>query len=120
MGYPQDTSLWLQNPNAPEDFWLTLSQLAGSFVTPPLPGIAVLPPSFAGQYFTETMDNTGDFTNAGIFGDVTYSLTDTVRLSAGLRYSFDNKTYSWQTFPQQIDWPYAPGSRRLLSGANRR
>ena len=108
FGLPQDTSLWLQNPNAPEDFWLTLSQLAGGFVTPPLPGIAVLPPSYAGQYFTETMDNTGDFSNAGIFGDVTYSLTDTVRISAGLRYSFDNKTYSWQTFPQQIDWPYAP------------
>ena len=62
----------------------------------------MLPPSYAGQYFTETMDNTGDFTNAGIFGDVTYSLTDTMRVSAGLRYSFDNKTYSWQTFPEQI------------------
>jgi len=109
FGLPSDTSLWLQNPDAPDEFWLTLSQLAGSFVNPPVSGIAVVPPSFAGQYFTETMDNTGDFTNAGIFGDVTYRLTDTVRVSAGLRYSFDDKAYSWQTFPDQLgDWPYAP------------
>jgi iron complex outermembrane receptor protein len=70
--------------------------------------IAVLPPSFAGQYFTETMDNEGDFKNAGIFLDVTYSLTETVRVSGGLRYSYDDKTFSWQTFPNPIDWPYAP------------
>lgn len=109
FGLPDDTSLWLQNPDAPDEFWLTLSQLAGGIVNPPVPGIAVVPPSFAGQYFTETMDNTGDFTNAGIFGDVTYRLNDTMRLSAGLRYSFDDKTYSWQTFPQQLgEWPYAP------------
>jgi len=99
----QDTHIWDFPeilPPGDDASWLAASEIAG---------LAVLPPSFAGQYFTETMDNTGDFTNGGIFGDVTYSLTDTVRVSAGLRYSFDNKTYSWQTFPQQIgDWPYAP------------
>jgi iron complex outermembrane receptor protein len=108
FGVPADTSLWLDNPNEPDEFWLTLSQLAGAIAVPPVAGIAVLPPSFAGQYFTETMDNTGDFTNFGIFSDATYSVTDTVRVSAGLRYSYDQKTYSWQTFPAQIDWPYAP------------
>ncbi len=109
FGLPQNTSLWLQNPDQDEQFWLNLSQAAGGFVNPPVPGIAVVPPSYAGTYFRETMDNKGDFTNAGIFGDVTYSLTDTIRLSAGLRYSFDNKTYSWQTFPEQLGtWPYAP------------
>jgi len=110
FGLPKDTSLWLQNPNAPDDFWLNLSQIAGSIVVPPVPGVAVLPPSFAGQYFTETMDNTGDFTNWGIFGDVTYNLTETVRVSAGLRYSYDDKEYSWQTFSQlgELDWPYEP------------
>ncbi len=67
------------------------------------------------------MDNTGDFTNAGIFGDVTYRLTDTVRVSAGLRYSFDDKTYSWQTFPEQTRrLALSARARRLLSGANRR
>ncbi len=99
-GLPADTSLWELFGGTDDSFWLGLSEENG---------VAVVPPSFAGQYFTETMDNTGDFTNAGVFGDVTYRLTDTVRISAGLRYSFDDKTYSWQTFPDQLgDWPYAP------------
>ncbi|MCH9690574.1 MAG: TonB-dependent receptor [Gammaproteobacteria bacterium] len=67
---------------------------------------AVLPPSFAGEYFTETMDNNGDFTNWGLFADLTYQLTDSIRLAAGLRYSYDKKEYSWQTSRQTVDWPY--------------
>jgi iron complex outermembrane recepter protein len=101
-----DSSLWATFPDASDDFWLSLSELVGTleFGMP----IAVLPPSFAGQYFTETMDNTGSFQNAGIFADVTYNLTETIRVSGGLRYSYDNKTYSWQTYPNNLDWPYAP------------
>ncbi len=70
--------------------------------------VAVLPPSFAGQLIPETIDNTGDFINWGVFADATYQLTDTLRLAAGLRYSYDDKEYSWQTFPVDIDWPWAP------------
>ena len=78
-----------------------MSNLAG--------GIAALPPSFAGTYFTETMDNTGDFVNWGVFGDASYQLTDTVRVSAGLRYSYDEKEYSWQTFDNSFStWPFLP------------
>jgi len=68
-------------------------------------GVAVLPPRFADQILTERMDNTGDFTNWGIFGDITYQLTDTIRVAAGLRYSKDDKDYTWQTFEPMIDWP---------------
>ncbi len=71
-------------------------------------GVAVLPPSFAGSYITEIMDNTGEFTNWGVFADVTYQLTDTIRLAGGLRYSFDDKEYSWQTNEKDVDWPYQP------------
>jgi iron complex outermembrane receptor protein len=98
----QDLHIWdLPEVLPPDDdaVWIGASQFAG---------VAVLPPRFAGQYFTETMDNTGDFKNAGIFADVTYSITDSVRVSAGLRYSYDEKTYSWQTFPAQLDWPVPP------------
>jgi iron complex outermembrane receptor protein len=70
--------------------------------------VAVLPPSFAGTLQSEIMDNTGEFTNWGIFADGTYDLTDTVRVSAGLRYSYDEKEYSWQTFPSDVDWPFPP------------
>ena len=51
------------------------------------------------------MDNTGDFTNWGVFADVTYQLTDTIRVAAGLRYSYDEKDYSWQTYESDLDWP---------------
>jgi iron complex outermembrane receptor protein len=71
-------------------------------------GEAVIPPSFSGVLMTENMDNTGDFTNWGVFGDLTYQLSDTVRLIGGLRYSNDDKDYSWQTNPSDLDWPYAP------------
>ncbi len=95
----QDSHLWDIFAGNDDSFWLAVSNLAG---------IAALPPSFAGQHFNETMDNTGDFTNWGVFGDMTYQLTDTISLTAGLRYSYDDKTYSWQTFPETIDWPIAP------------
>ncbi len=96
----QDFNLWDTIPNEPDSYWLGLSDTLG---------IAVLPPSYAGQYFTETMDNTGDFKNFGIFGDVTYNLTESWRVSAGLRYSADQKTYSWQTFPVMLPgWPISP------------
>ena len=90
-----------------EAFWLNVSQLAGALVGND--GVAVLPPSYAGTYFTETMDNEGEFVNWGVFTDVTYQLTDTLRLIGGLRYSYDDKEYSWQTFDNTIaGWPFAP------------
>lgn len=94
-----DTHIWDLFADQPDSFYLGLSALAG---------LAVLPPSFEGDYFTEKMDNTGDFINWGVFADATYQLTDTVRVSAGLRYSYDEKEYSWQTFESEIDWPFAP------------
>ena len=104
LGIPVDLDdhVWDLFPDGDDAFYLFVSDLAG--------GIAVLPPSFAGTYFTETMDNTGDFVNWGVFGDLTYQLTDTVRLSGGLRYSKDDKDYSWQTFDQNLDWPF-PAAR---------
>jgi iron complex outermembrane receptor protein len=98
LGLGQDDHLWDILPDN-EALYLGLSQAENT---------AVLPPSFAGQLQTERMDNTGDFTNWGIFADGTYDLTDTIRVSAGLRYSYDEKEYSWQTDPSDVDWPFAP------------
>lgn len=94
-----DDHIWDIFGDAPDSLYLALSAAAG---------LGVLPPSFEGEYFTETMDNTGDFSNWGVFADASYQLTDTVRLSAGLRYSYDEKEYSWQTFETTVDWPVAP------------
>ncbi|MEP5568541.1 MAG: TonB-dependent receptor [Halioglobus sp.] len=98
FGGPDDF-IWDLLEGAPEELYLALS--AGE-------GIAVLPPSFSGTYFTETMDNTGDFVNWGVFVDGTYQLTDTIRIAAGLRYSYDEKEYTWQTYESDLDWPFAP------------
>ncbi len=101
LGLGQDDHIWdlLPVPPATEEVYLGLSAAND---------IAVLPPSFAGQLQSEIMDNTGDFTNWGVYADGTYDLTDTIRVSAGLRYSYDEKDYSWQTFASDVDWPYAP------------
>ena len=101
IGIPADpdTHAWDLFADSPDAFWLDVSALAE---------LAVLPPDFAGDFFTETMDNTGDFVNWGVFADASYLLSDTVTLSAGLRYSYDEKEYSWQTFESSIEWPVAP------------
>lgn len=98
FGGPDDF-IWDLLAGAPEEFYQILS--AGE-------GIAVLPPSFTGTYFTETMDNTGDFVNWGVFVDGTYQITETIRIAAGLRYSYDEKEYTWQTYEPDLDWPFAP------------
>ncbi|NCF20075.1 MAG: TonB-dependent receptor, partial [Haliea sp.] len=101
LGLSLDDHIWNLFPVPPftEEFYLNQSVANG---------VAVLPPRFAGQLQSEIMDNTGDFTNWGIFADGTYDLTGTIRVSAGLRYSYDEKEYSWQTFPSDVDWPVPP------------
>jgi iron complex outermembrane recepter protein len=94
FGTDVDTSLWdVLGPDGPYEL------LSGLF------GAAVLPPSFSGEYFVENLENTGKFTNWGFFADASYDLTDTVRVAGGLRYSYDEKEFSWQTEEQEIDWP---------------
>ena len=54
-------------------------------------------PDYAGQDWVERVENTGDFTNWGLYFDMDYALTDKINLLAGLRYSTDEKTFSWLT-----------------------
>lgn len=100
----QNSHAWDFFADADEEFWLTASALATAETGTET---AVLPPSFSGEYFVENMENTGEFTNWGIFADATYDITDTIRIAAGLRYSYDEKDYTWQTVQQQLDWPFA-------------
>lgn len=101
-----DDHIWDYFSDAPDATYLGFSALASEITGSPT---AVLPPSFGERYFTETMDNNGDFTNWGVFVDGTYQLTDTIRLAAGLRYSYDEKEYSWQTYDNSFDdWPFVP------------
>lgn len=85
----------LQQPITPEmilgtgDFFYDQLDLA-------LPGTPVVGPSFAGAAWSEIYFNDGDFTNWGIYGDVDYQLNDRWNLLFGLRYSNDDKTFSWR------------------------
>ncbi|MEH6585610.1 MAG: TonB-dependent receptor [Halioglobus sp.] len=101
-----DDHIWDYFAEESDATYLAFSGLASDITGVPT---AVLPPSYSGDYFTETMDNTGDFVNWGIFADLTYQLTDTIRLAGGLRYSYDEKEYSWQTQDNSFeDWPFLP------------
>ncbi len=77
-------------------------------------GIAeVFGPSYSGQWWSETVNNTGDFTNWGIFADIDYAVTNKWNVIAGLRYSKDKKDFTWlipkTTFAQQV-----PGVSNLI------
>ncbi|WP_299941730.1 TonB-dependent receptor [uncultured Microbulbifer sp.] len=54
-------------------------------------------PSHAGQFITETIYNSGDFTSWGIYTDIGYSFTEKFDMFFGLRYSSDTKEFSWET-----------------------
>ena len=60
-------------------------------------GMLFGPGQFGGQYWTEAVENTGDFTNYGVYVDVDYALTDQLSVLAGLRHSTDEKTFTWET-----------------------
>ena len=64
-----------------------------------LAGIAADPrifgPSFRGNFLREFMENEGEFTSLGFYGDIDFTVTDRLNIIAGLRYSRDEKDFSW-------------------------
>ena len=77
-------------------------------------GIAeVMGPSFTGQWWQESVNNTGDFTNWGIFADVDYKINDKWNLIGGLRYSKDEKDFTW-LIPNTTFAQVRPGVSNLL------
>lgn len=78
--------------------------LTYDIVSSQLPGLTGMPlpyipeifgPSYAGQFWQESINNTGDFTNWGIFADVDYAINDKWNIIVGLRYSKDEKDFTW-------------------------
>lgn len=55
----------------------------------------VFGPGYGGQFWQESVNNTGEFTNWGVYADVDYSLTDKWNIIGGLRYSRDEKDFTW-------------------------
>ena len=70
-------------------------------------------PSFTGQFWRESINNRGSFTNWGVFADVDFSITDNWNVIAGLRYSNDDKDFSWY-IPETNFAAKRPGVTNIL------
>ena len=82
-------------------------------------GIAeVFGPSFSGQFWEENIFNTGDFTNFGIYADVDYAVTDKWHVIAGLRYSKDDKDFTWYIPPTSFAQQRPGVSNALFAQTN--
>jgi len=72
-----------------------------------LPGMGamvnIFGPSNSGTFWHESVNNTGDFTNWGVYIDADYAISDKWNIIGGLRYSNDKKDFSWYIPPITFD-----------------
>ncbi|MFI2812517.1 MULTISPECIES: TonB-dependent receptor [unclassified Microbulbifer] len=105
---------------APGD-WATFTTLLGQGVLPQdgvyydavaqaLGTSMLFGPEYAGMTWQESVINEGEFVNYGFYADAEYAFTDRFRLSAGLRYSHDNKEFSWLVPGVDFSRPTVPGT----------
>lgn len=59
-----------------------------------------VPATLLGHGWSEDMINTGDFQAFAVFGDVIWEATDKLSLTAGVRYTKDEKSFSWLNGPR--------------------
>ncbi len=62
-----------------------------------------LPYSLRGHAWTESIRNKLDYTSEAAYGDVIWHLTDRLNLTTGLRFTRDQKDFSWYNAPRQSD-----------------
>ncbi len=63
-------------------------------------GLNGIPLTMLGLPWRETMYNEGDYKAAAAFGDVIWHATDRLNLTFGLRYTHDEKEFSWYNGPR--------------------
>lgn len=56
---------------------------------------ALVGPGLRGEFWGEDVANTGSFTSVGLYGDADFQITPQWGLNVGLRYSKDDKDFSW-------------------------
>ena len=99
--------LALQGQNvSPQEIALT-GDLVYDLTAPLIPG-PFFGPSYSGTPWSEYYVNDGDFTNWGIYGDADFQVSERWNLLFGLRYSNDEKTFSWRNPPNTFN-EYIPG-----------
>jgi iron complex outermembrane receptor protein len=55
-----------------------------------------------GHQWREQMNNIGQYSAASAFGDATYAVTPVLNITAGLRFTDDQKKFSWQSPPVDV------------------
>ena len=94
----------------PADYYDLVSALLGdTAIFGPVP--------WAGELWQERIDNDGDLYNWGVFTDVDVTITDSFNVIAGLRYSKDQKDYSWYT-PVNSFAALKPGTNNIIFGVS--
>ena len=96
----------------PQEVILT-GDLLYDTVAPSIPGEFFFGPSYAGTPWSEIYFNTGDFSNWGIYGDVDVQVSDRWNVLFGLRYSNDEKTFSWRN-PANTFTAVRPGTPDVI------
>ncbi|WP_206484172.1 TonB-dependent receptor [Thalassotalea sp. G2M2-11] len=115
LGFGSDIMAAIGMPGAPlsGDIVDATGDLTYDIVAQAMGFPEVFGPSYSGQFWRETITNTGDFTNWGVYADVDYSLSDKWHLIGGLRYSNDEKDFSW--FIPQTDFAQVrPGVNNII------
>jgi len=62
-----------------------------------------LPYTLLGDPWHEAISNTGRFKAYAAFGDVIWHLNDRLNLTTGIRYTRDQKAFSWYNMPRRAD-----------------
>lgn len=76
---------------------------ASQIETLALPALAVaVGAPLQGTYGDDGQDSDVDTESYSVFGDVIWHLNDEFNLTAGLRYSYDEKTATFNSFPQRL------------------
>lgn len=66
--------------------------------------------SYQGQQWQEAVLNEGEFVNYGLYADAEFSVSDKLRILGGLRYSVDEKSFSWRVPGVSFDRATLPGT----------
>lgn len=115
LGYGADIMAAIGMPGQPlsADIVNLTGDLTYDIVSAELGIPEVFGPSFSGQFWQEQVQNTGKFTNWGIFADVDYAITDKWNVIGGLRYSQDDKDFTWY-IPQTSFNALRPGVSNII------
>ncbi len=94
--------------------FISFNNLPLNCVSPTLPGLSLEAisnmalTSLSGRLWNETMFGEGTFKAFAAFADATYAVTDRLNFTAGVRYTYDKKSWEWFNDNRTIE-----GSDRL-------